>query len=60
MGQAGGNATLLGAVGFLKQYAGIRRYWPGEPGGVGDVVPKHPDLRLPQIEWRDWPYFICR
>jgi len=25
-----------GVVGFLKRYAGVRRYWPGNPGGLGD------------------------
>jgi hypothetical protein len=53
-------ANVLGVVGFLKRYLGIRRYWPGEPGGIGDVVPKTATLKLPQIEWRDWPYFISR
>ncbi|MDP2989559.1 MAG: DUF4838 domain-containing protein, partial [Kiritimatiellota bacterium] len=53
-------ATLLGAVGLLKHFLGVRRYWPGEPGGIGDVVPKSPTLKLPQLEWRDWPYFISR
>jgi hypothetical protein len=53
-------ATIFGVVGLLKQYAGVRRYWPGEPGGIGDVVPKSPTLRLPRVTWRDWPYFISR
>jgi len=53
-------ATMMGVVGFLKRYAGVRRYWPGEPGGLGDVVPLWPTLRLPRLEWRDWPYFISR
>jgi len=51
-------ATVLGVVGFLRRYVGVRRYWPGNPGGIGDVVPKHPTLRVPEVEWRDWPYFI--
>ncbi|MCX6908370.1 MAG: DUF4838 domain-containing protein, partial [Verrucomicrobia bacterium] len=53
-------ATIFGAVGLLRRYAGVRRYWPGEPGGIGDVVPRNPSLKLPQTEWRDWPYFISR
>ena len=53
-------ANVLGAVGLLKRYFGIRRYWPGEPGGIGDVVPKQADLQFPQIEWKDWPYFVSR
>ena len=57
---ANSKATVLGAVGLLKRYLGIRRYWPGEPGGIGDVVPKHETLALPRIEWRDWPYFTSR
>lgn len=50
--------VLNGVVGLLKRYGGVRRYWPGEPGGLGDVVPANADLQLPQLEWRDWPYFI--
>jgi len=53
-------ATMLGVVGFLKRYAGVRRYWPGNPGGIGDVIPKAATLRVPQVEWRDWPYFVSR
>ena len=51
-------ATVLGVAGFLKRYAGVRRYWPDNPGGLGDVVPQRPTFRLPQLEWRDWPYFL--
>ncbi len=53
-------ATMLAAVGLLKRYVGVRRYWPGPPGGIGDVVPAQPTLTLPELEWRDWPYFISR
>ncbi len=53
-------ATMLGTVGLLKRYVGVRRYWPGPPGGIGDVVPQQPTLALPELEWRDWPYFISR
>ena len=54
------HGTLLGAVSFLKRFLGIRRYWPGEPGGIGDVVPRVKDVSLAQTEWRDWPYFFSR
>ena len=53
-------ATSLGVAGFLKRFVGVRHYWAGNPGDLGDVVPKCPTLRLPQIEWRDWPYFVSR
>lgn len=53
-------ATMLGVIGFLKRYAGIRHYWACGAGGIGDVVPKNPTLRIPELEWRDWPYFVSR
>ncbi|NLO05710.1 MAG: DUF4838 domain-containing protein [candidate division WS1 bacterium] len=53
-------ATMLGAVGFMRRYMGVRRYWPGDPGGVGDVVPQAPTLTVPEVVWQDWPYFISR
>ncbi|MGD9497418.1 MAG: DUF4838 domain-containing protein [Armatimonadota bacterium] len=53
-------ATQLGVYGLLRRYVGVRRYWPGDPGSIGDVIPDRPTLRLPQIQWRDWPYFISR
>ena len=53
-------ATMLGVVGFLRRYAGVRRYWPGDPGGLGDVIPERPTLTVPQVIWTDWPYFISR
>ncbi len=53
-------ATQLGVYGLLRRYVGVRRYWPGDPGSIGDVIPERPTLRLPEIEWRDWPYFISR
>ena len=37
-----------------------RRYRPGEPGGLGDVVPKAARLELPEVSWPTWPYFISR
>ncbi len=53
-------ATMLGVIGFLKRYAGVRHYWACGAGGIGDVVPKKPTLRIPELEWRDWPYFVSR
>ncbi len=53
-------ATLLGVYGLLRRYVGVRRYWPGDPGSPGDVIPERPTLRLPELQWRDWPYFISR
>jgi hypothetical protein len=55
---ANDRATAHGVVGFLKRYAGVRQYWPGPPGGLGDVVPSRPTLTVPEVEWRDWPYFF--
>jgi hypothetical protein len=49
-----------GAVAFLRDYLGVRRYWPTEPGGFGDVYERKPDFTVPKLEWRDWPYFIGR
>jgi hypothetical protein len=53
-------ATTLGVVRFLKRYLGVRRFWPGKPGGIGDVIPKQPTLRIPELTWRDWPYCYSR
>lgn len=50
-------ATLHGLVSFLERYVGVRQYWPGPPGWLGDVVPERRRLSLPRIDWRDWPYF---
>lgn len=56
----GGNetATNHAVVGFLRRYAGVRQYWPGVPGGPGDVIPRRPTLSVPQVVWRDWPYYV--
>jgi hypothetical protein len=51
-------ATAHGVVGFLKRYVGVRSYWPGAPGGPGDVIPARPTLSVPDVEWRDWPYWF--
>jgi len=49
-----------GVVGFLKRYIGVRQYWECESGGLGEVAPFCPKLFLPQVEWRDWPFFYSR
>ena len=54
------HATTLGVAGFIKKYLGVRHYWAGNPGDIGDVVPHHSTLSLPETEWRDWPYFLSR
>jgi hypothetical protein len=54
------SGTVFAAAGLLKRYAGVRRFWPGEPGGIGDVIPKTKSLKLPDVEWRDWPYWLSR
>jgi len=54
------SATRHGVVGFLKRCVGVRQYWLGPAGGIGDVIPAKPTLRVPEIEWRDWPYVYSR
>ncbi|HRU06065.1 MAG TPA: DUF4838 domain-containing protein, partial [Candidatus Brocadiia bacterium] len=53
-------AVNHGAASLLMRYAGVRSYWPCQPGGLGAVVPHRPTLRLPKVEWRDWPLFYSR
>lgn len=53
-------ATNHALVGFLRRYVGVRQYWMDRPGGLGDVIPSRPTLRVPELEWRDWPYFVSR
>jgi hypothetical protein len=53
-------ATALGVVGFLKRYVGVRHYWAGNPGDPGDVIPHSATLTVPELTWRDWPYFVSR
>jgi hypothetical protein len=53
-------ATSHGIVSFLRRYADVRQYWPGRPGKLGDVIPRRPTLTVPELEWRDWPYFFSR
>jgi len=52
--------TVYGVVSFIREYVGIRRYWPSEPGGIGDVYTPRPTLTIPKITWKDWPYLISR
>ncbi len=49
-------ATAHGVVGLLQRYVGVRQYWPGPPGDLGDVIPRRERLSIPDVEWRDWPY----
>lgn len=51
-------ATAHAAVSFLRRYVGIRSFWPGPPGGLGDVIPARPTLATPEVVWRDWPYWF--
>lgn len=51
-------ATEHGLVGFLKRYVGIRQYWHSVPDRLQSVIPEHSTLSIPQLEWRDWPYFV--
>ena len=52
--------TFYGVIGFLREYAGVQRYWPAEPGGIGDVYEHKPTLAVPKLTWKDWPYLISR
>jgi hypothetical protein len=52
--------TSFGVVSFLRECVGVRRYWPSEPGGIGDVYERKPTLTIPQLTWRDWPFLISR
>lgn len=52
--------TLCGVVALLRKHVGVHRVWPGEPGGLGDVVPRQSTLRLPRLDWRSWPRFTSR
>lgn len=53
-------AVRFGVVGFLERYVGVRQFWLSPIGGIGETVPSHPTLRVPELEWQDWPYFISR
>ncbi len=54
------NGTISGVTSFIREYLGVRRYFPSNPGGFGDVYEKKPTLVIPDIIWYDWPYFISR
>ncbi len=45
---------------FLRRVVGVERYWPTEPGGIGDVYTPKPTLTVPEMTWKDWPYLISR
>lgn len=57
---ASDDAVLYGVIGFLKKYVDVRQFWPGMPGEIGDDICNMPTLKIPEIEWRDWPYFYSR
>ena len=50
-------ATQHGLVGFLKRYVGIRQYWYSGTPEISSHIPNRDILSLPELEWRDWPYF---
>lgn len=52
-------ANLHGTVGFLKRYLGVHCFWEGQED-IGEVVPKSKNVSIPNLEWRDWPYFLSR
>ncbi len=54
------DALAYALVGFLERYAGVRQFWMGVPGSIGESIFSRPTLRIPKLEWRDWPYFISR
>lgn len=53
-------AVRFGVIGFLERYAGVRQYWLSPVGGIGETISSRSTLRVPELEWRDWPYFISR
>lgn len=58
---ASDSGTVCGVGSLLKRFVGVHRCWVGgDPCGIGDVVPRKPTLRLPQMEWRDWPRVFSR
>ncbi|MBO7683982.1 MAG: DUF4838 domain-containing protein, partial [Kiritimatiellae bacterium] len=50
-------ATLHGVYAFLEDYVGCRFYFPGE---LGEVVPRHSSLAIPDIDRRTRPDFLIR
>lgn len=52
--------TAYAVPSFLREYAGVQRYWPSEPGGIGDVYTRKATLTIPRLTWLDWPYLISR
>ena len=52
--------TSYGVVSFLRECVGVSRYWPSEPGGIGDVYERKPTFAVPKLTWRDWPFLISR
>lgn len=52
--------TVYAISSFIREYVGVQRYWPSEPGGIGDVYTPKPTLAVPKLTWLDWPYLISR
>ena len=53
-------ANIYGTASFIREILGVERYWPAEPGGIGDVYTPKPTLAVPKLNWVDWPYLISR
>ena len=53
-------AVNYAAYSFVRECLGVRRYWPSEPGGIGEVFEKRPTLAISRLTWVDWPYLISR
>ena len=51
------HGTLYGVYEFLKRFAGVRFYFPGE---AGTVVPRQPVLSVPDGEYGREPVFAVR
>jgi hypothetical protein len=49
--------TLFGAYDFLERQVGVRWLLPGE---VGEEIPRHARLSIPELDYRDQPDFPYR
>ena len=56
-GDAWERATLFGVITFLRSFAGVEYFFPGE---IGTVVPKNPNLSVPAMDIFDRPDSIQR
>ena len=50
------NGTLNAAYDFVERVLGVRYYFPG----IGTIYPKHNDVSIPTMEYKDEPHFINR